>query len=246
MRRSRTGATACCLGILLLLAMAFAGSQAHAEAGAKWFVVNAKGELVEVKSGGLTPSIQLTSVEANERLLTKIAGISVEKKCTGYELRNAKLEGEGKISSNTKVRFTGCVVLLNGVVTPACEPHTGAEKGVLESKATKGLLVLHKLASGEKDAIVQVEPTEGETFMVVELGAECAIGNKVPIIGKITLKDCENHLTTEQAVHLVEEGPLTEVWVISKTAEHKIVFDGSALGELGGEHKGLKVSGMPG
>jgi len=219
----------------------------QAEKGAKWNVVNTKGELVEVKSGGLLPTMRLVEVEAGESLLTKIAGVAVQKKCTGYELLGAKLEGEGKIASGVKVRSTGCLFVVNGKVSAPCEPHSpGLENGILESTAAQGLLVLHKLASGTLDSVVRIEPAVGETFMFIETGPECAIGEKVPLIGKLTLKDSQNELTTEKSTHLFEQGPLSEVWLLSKTPEHMVTFDGTAFGELSGEHKGLKVSGTPG
>jgi hypothetical protein len=132
-------------------------------------------------------------------------------------------------------------MILNGKVTAACEPHTGAEKGVLESNAGKGLLIL---SGGE--GVVRVEPASGEVFMVVETSSECAVGSKIPVIGKFTIKDSKGELTTEAVTHLVQEGPGTEMWLISKTAEHKVIVDGSAIGGLVGAHSGLKASGLPG
>lgn len=236
------GFCALILGLVAVLA-----GPAQAEVGAKWAVVNSKGELVEVKSGGLLPTIRLTEVESGEKILSKIVGIKIEKKCKGYELLGAKLEAEGKVSSGAKVRFTECVLLLNGVVSSACTPHTpGQPAGTLESTAANVLLVLHKLEGGTLDPIIRITPSAGETFMTVETGPECAVGEKIPVIGKITMKDSQNELGVEKVTHLVEEGPLTEAWLISKTAEHKLTFDGSATGELSGEHKGLKFSGTPG
>jgi hypothetical protein len=251
MIRARLKLRALGLCALALGLMTFAAGATRAETGAKWNVVNTKGELVEVKAGGLLPTIGLTEVEAGETLLTEVSKIKVEKRCTGYELIGAKLEGEGKVGNGAKARFTGCKLFLKGVETKACTPHSpGSPEGTLESSNGKGLLVLHKLASGVLDPIVRVEPVVGELFMTVILGkegeSECAIGEKIPIIGKFTIKDSQNELTTEKAVHLVSEGLLTEVWLISKTAEHVIRFDGSAIGELAGEHKGLKASGTPG
>lgn len=244
LRLSRRGLGLCALTFSLTV---LAAGAAQAETGAKWNVVNAKGELVEVKAGGLLPSIRLKEVEAGETLLTQVAGIKIEKKCTGYELLGAKLEAEGKIGAGVKTRFTGCKFILNGKVSSACEPHTnGQGKGVLESTAAKGLLVLHKLTNGVLDPIVRIEPVLGETFMILETGEECAIGEKMTMFGKLTLKDAQNELTTEKVVHLVEEGPLTEMWFLTKTPEHLVKFDGSATGELSGEHVGLKVSGTPG
>jgi hypothetical protein len=236
------GLCALTLGLTALTA-----TPVEAETGAKWSVVNAKGELVEVKSGGLLPSIRLVEVEAGESMLTKIAGSTIAKKCTGYELLGAKLEAEGKVANGVKVRGTGCSFIVNGKISKPCEPHSpGQEKGILESTAARGLLVLHKLASGTLDSLIRIEPVEGETFMFIETGPECAIGEKVPLIGKLTLKDSQNELTTEKTTHLIEQGPLSEVWLLNKTPEHLVTFDGTAFGELSGEHKGLKFSGTPG
>jgi len=247
MTRSKPQLKAFGLCALILGLTALPAGIAQAEVGAKWSVVNSKGELVEVKKGGLTPSIKLVEVEAGESLLTKVAGISVAKKCTGYELIGAKLEAEGKVASGVKVRGTGCTFILNGTISKPCEPHSpGQAKGVLESNAAKGLIVLHKLASGTLDSLVRIEPVEGEVFMFIETGPECAIGEKVPLIGKLTLKDSQNELATEKTTHLIEQGPLSEVWLLNKTPEHLVTFDGTAFGELSGEHKGLKFSGTPG
>jgi len=91
-----------------------------------------------------------------------------------------------------------------------------------------------------------LEPSEGTFFMTLETGEECAIGEKIPILGKLYIKDCENRFEKHQVIHLIEEGPLSEMWVISKTAEHKVKLDGSALVSLTGAHAGLAWGAMPG
>ncbi len=66
------------------------------------------------------------------------------------------------------------------------------------------------------------------------------------MIGSLTLKDCENLALTHLVEHLVEQfTPLTELWTISKTTEHKATLLGSAWAFLTGEHEGLKWSGDP-
>jgi hypothetical protein len=59
-------------------------------------------------------------------------------------------------------------------------------------------------------------PDTSETYATLEFGAECAIGEKVPVIGKLRYKDCENLALTHLVKHLVEVGPLTDLWTISK------------------------------
>ena len=66
----------------------------------------------------------------------------------------------------------------------------------------------------------------------------------MPLIGRLTLS--VSNLGNEEAAHLFTQGPLTELWLISKTEEHKVTLDGSGMLELAGEHKGLTWSGVPG
>ena len=130
---------------------------------------------------------------------------------------------------------------------PACEPHTGTKKGVILSNLSKGLIVLHELKpSGEKDALVRLEPVVGETFVTVETAEECSIGEKIPIIGKLYIKDCENRFKDDTlSDHLIEQGPLTELWAFNKTTEHIANIDGSALVHLVAEHLDLPWAGLP-
>jgi len=274
MVRSRLGLKALALCGLVLGLMAFIVSAAQAEAGAKWNVVKAgTSELIEVKEGGLLPFVGIKEIEklkeANGEevkhavLLTKIAGVKVEFLCTGAELTGTKLEKSGSLTSGGKVKFTGCLTKLNGATSAPCEPKAGGtEAGVIVTGPGKGLLVLHvvKETVGGKEVelkipITRIEhvpagkegetATEKETLAVIELGKECSIGNKVPVIGKLTLED-PGGVTTESVDHLIKEGPLTELWTISKTAEHVATIDGSALVALTEEHTGLKWNGIPG
>jgi len=239
MVRSRLGLKALGLCALVLGLMAFVASGAQAETGADW-LVEGKG----VNASGLNPSVGIKEIEnKTATLLTKIAGTEVEYLCTGAELSGAKLEANGSVTNGGTVRFTGCVAFLNKKLNAACEPKNNfTENGVISTKPGKGLLVLHKLANGTIDAITRIEAKEGETLAVIE-NKECAIGSKVPVIGKLTLYDAA--LTTESVDHLITQGPLTELWTISKTAEHVANIDGTALVRLTGGHLGLKWSGKP-
>jgi len=216
--------------------MAFMASTTFAETGAHIWVVNNQGQLVELSvTGGA--ELDTTGV-----LLTKIAGVKVEFSCTAGSAIGLKTEANGTIGKGAKIRFTGCTTKLNGVLSSACEPRVGAEKGVITTNAGHGLVVLHKLGSGTIDPLVSVLPDVGETIVTLEMGEECSIGEKVPVIGKGTLKDCEGLFASHLVKHLAEAGPLTELWVISKTVEHQAVIDGSAWVFLTGEHAGLKFS----
>jgi hypothetical protein len=123
-----------------------------------------------------------------------------------------------------------------------CQAKTEGVAGVIVTKKGHGLIILHKLESGAIDELTEIKPDEGETFATIESGAECAIGAKVNVIGKATLRDCL--VFKEFAVkHLVEIGPLTELWTISKTTEHVATILGSSWAFLTGAHLGLKWAG---
>ncbi len=107
------------------------------------------------------------------------------------------------------------------------------------SKRFHGLIVLN----GSHEELTEIKPDEGETFATIESGAECAIGEKIPVIGKIFFKDCLGQFKTHVVEHLWEFGPGTELWAISKTEEHKLTILGSFWAFLEGVHAGLKWAG---
>lgn len=243
MIQSKKRATTSRLGLLGLCVMAFASmvlsaSTAQAEVGAKWLVLTSNGVLKTDLAASFGVEAETTQV-----MHTKIVGVSVLFECTKVEGVGTTSGSEGKVSG--KARYSGCITKLNGVTSAACEPRTGTEKGVITQNASHGLLILFELAGGVKDDIVKVLPDTGETFVTIQMGEECALGEKVPVLGKMTLKDCENLGLTHLVKHLWEVGPGTELWVISKTAEHTITVLGSSWVFLTGAHLGLKFSGDP-
>jgi hypothetical protein len=204
----------------------------YKEVVASW---NVKGTPVSTK---LLPALSVTEVEGgSESILSEVLKQKFEKLCTGMELIGAKLEPEGKITSGAKVKFTGCIIKLNGKISPPCEPHTGAEKGVIVTKPAKGLLYL----DGEEGALF-IEPVSGETLVTVELGEECSIGEQIPLFGRLVLNIPK--YGTEATTHLLTGSSISELWLISNTAEHKVTLDGSGVVALSGEHKGLEWSGQ--
>jgi hypothetical protein len=259
---------------LLLGLMAFATS-AQAEPTAKWAILKANNELVTIANPALDPKgigdtllpeIQVKEIEElkDEKdpgkhlvLHTKVAGVSVLILCAKMELENAdgtglpKLLLEGKVLG--RIKFTECLIKLNGVTTAACKPHSpGAASGTILTLLIEGLIKLHELADKTKDDIVLFigENKEGkleEHFVTLELGEECAIGETLPVKGWFSIKDCQNLFLSHQVDHLVEEfAPLTLLYVLSHTEEHKAQILGSVVLALAGEHKGLKWSGLPG
>jgi hypothetical protein len=74
----------------------------------------------------------------------------------------------------------------------------------------------------------------------------CSIGEKLPVSGTLYVKDAGGNFEVEEKSHLLEEGPLTELWVLNKTTEHKATLDGSASLSPAGEHLGREWSGLGG
>ncbi len=254
MIRSRLGLLGLCAVVLGV--MAFSASAAQAEVGAKWLILTSGGV---VKTGEeLNAEIKGEIEKEDAALLTKILGIGVRILCTSGTLNGKpKLIGEGKISEG-KVSFSGCKTFLteSGKAEkefPECKPHSkGAAAGTVETELGLGEIVLHILEpSGTKDELTLIHPApvegkESTRFVTLEMESTCPIGEKVPVSGELFLKDCESAFLTHLPTHLVEEGPLTELWVLNKNAEHKATIDGSAKISLAGAHAGLSWGGMPG
>jgi hypothetical protein len=251
------------LGLCVSGLMAFGATGAQAEVGAKWLILTSGGVL---KTGAeLHASINLKT-DATMIFHSEILKIKSLFLCTTIELLNAKLQEEGIIGNTvvtnettklkegrgSQIKFSGCTTDLNGTVSPACTPEDPVGgKGTVISKLGHGLLKLHELAIDKvKDDIIKVLPDTGETFATINtgpaVGNECPIGTSVPVIGSLVFRDCENLALTHLVEHLLEGfTPLTEMWTISKTTEHKSMALGSAWAFLTGEHVGLKWSGDP-
>jgi hypothetical protein len=188
------------------------------------------------------PATAEAKAEKTLSLKSEISGTKVEFSCVAIGASKAPMLEAGGKGSGT-LRFSGCQTLLNGVVSTSCEPLAGGtEKGVIASKALNGLLTLHEGST----SLLRVQPVEGETFGIVEMGKLCAIGTKVPVIGSFYAKDSGGELEVEKKSHVLETGPLTELWVISKTTEHKATAGGSVGLSLIGEHLGMLWSGLGG
>jgi hypothetical protein len=237
--RSKTGLTVLC-GLVLGL-MAFTGSTAQAEVGAHLWTVDANGQLKDLSVVILSkkdPIIALT-------FSTKIAGSSIVFTCTEIELKGALSEANGTIGKGAKLRYSGCTTKINGTTSAPCQPNNeGKEKGVITTKGIHILIRLDVLGDGTRHDVEEVLPDEGETLATVETGEECSIGTKIPLIGKVMYKDCQNEFLVHKVEHLLEV-LLSEVWAISKTAEHVVTLGGSFIDYLGGAHTGLKWSIQP-
>lgn len=217
----------------LLALVVFGTSASQAEKGANW-MVNGKSVTAE-----LLPEVVIAEVVSKDMtlLFTTKGGTKVELLCEGATFIGAKLETEGKVGGGNKVKFGGCTMKLNGVVSKACEPHTGAEKGVLVSTALKGLIVL----TASKEPVVLFEPVSGTTFLDVELSEECTIGELCAITGKNSIKDVNGEWAVEKVSHVVEQGSISALSVLGVPAS----VDGQGVLKLGGSHAGIKWSGVP-
>jgi hypothetical protein len=271
MVRSRLGLKALGLCALVLGLMAVAAGTAQAEPTATWNLINAKGELLKVgnPSDTLLPEVEITEVEELKVapvgkhlvLLTKSGANSIALLCKTAKLENAagtglpKLLLEGKILG--KAEFGECTFAVNGVIQNVCKPHTpGKPEGTILTELAEGLIVLHELAGGVKDATVLLTPenAKGElvgNFVKITLGvegaSECSVGEFLPVGGELIIWDClgDTSFKTEAVTHLVEEfKPLPKLWAFK--ADNPATIDGSVIVGLAGEHKGLKWAGLPG
>jgi hypothetical protein len=238
MLQSKRGAKALGLCALALGLIALYTSASQAEKGANWKINGAN------VTEGLLPTVLLSEVLNKDMiLLTKVAGQKVELLCTKAQFIGAKLETEGKVAAGNKTKFEGCVMRINGTISEACKP---GGTGSFESNTLKGLLVLHELGSGVKDTLILFEPVVGTAFVTIKLGEECAIGESCTISGVSTVKDAENKFGVEAVEHIVEQGPLSKLWINTDTPEHAATIDGAAKLALSGAHAGMKWSGTPG
>lgn len=221
--------------------VALTTSSVQAEAGASWNLVTAEGKLIPVTKE-LLPTVAMTEIQTKDMqlLFTTGGGTKVEFLCTSANFINARLETNGTIGGENITEFKNCVTYLNGILSKSCEPHTGSEKGVVRSKPLRGLLKLYELKSGEKDAIVLFEPVTGTTFLTIELGEECIIGESCAVTGKNSVKGASGKFSEETVAHSVEQGPLNELLAGGRSAS----VDGIGVLTLSGAHEGMKWAGL--
>jgi hypothetical protein len=235
--RARRAVGLCAITVGL---MALSVSIAHAEAGAKWLILNA----AETTKTELLATIGFKEfLGGSGTFKTRIAGAEVKFRATGAELIGLGLEPEGKLTVGGKIKFTGVQTFLNGALSAVCLPNEplGAPDIVVTEKL-KGELVLHTGGVG----VVKIEPEVGNVLARIHFGEECPLPELVPIIGKAFLKDplgISNLLVEHEAVEL---SALTALWAISETVEHRGILEGGAVIRLTGAHFGLKWSGIPG
>jgi hypothetical protein len=247
MIRPRVGSKILGLCALVLGLMAFASTAANAEVGSFW---GYKSGMNLLQFGALEPGLE-TALENNHgALLTMIGGVPVEILCTAITAVNMKLKAVGKVLG--KLLFHGCRIKINGIESKACEPKEGANNGLIETVTLEGLIRLHLLGGGVRDETVlfkrdPIQEAKLEVMATLKMGEECSLPEVIPIGGKFSVKDCENAFLTHKLFHLAEAfAPLTYLWVISDTVEHRATLDGSVLVGLLSPHAKLEWAGTPG
>jgi hypothetical protein len=247
MNRAKLGLLGLCAVVLGL--MAFNTSSAFAEETANWLILMENGEVLT--GAQLTAALNV-SKDTLPILHTKILGFTVLYECNKIEAINANLLKKGTVAKEfnaegkpvgAQIKFSECITIIGGEKNALCAPKIEGVAGVIITNKSHGLIVLHE---GGTVTLLSILPDEGETFVTIESEKGCPIGTKVPIIGKMHLKDCENAFLTHKVIHLTEIGPLTELWAISKTEEHKATILGSAFAFLIGAHLNRPFSGHAG
>jgi hypothetical protein len=254
MTRSRLGLMGLCAVIFGVMAM----SASSAQAALSWLVLNSAGTTATELKAELVGEKDSEHITLLSKLLS--GGINVAITCTNFELIGVNLEVGGLLTTGGKVKFTGCEAYEKAPLTTAlaCKVHSaGQAVGVVESLKGKGGLVLHEIKVGEKEVLTKIEPEVGTTFATF-LTEGCSLPESNPVNGVLYVKDCEalknekgealpcdKNALVHSVKHLIEQGPLTSLWVGKDTAEHlETSVIGSAWIKLAGAHAGLKWSAM--
>jgi hypothetical protein len=227
------------IGALLALAMLPGVAQASLFT---WIVLDSGGTALESLKAELG-----TEVDSKDlTLLTHISGLTVAITCTGSKLIGINLEAEGKLTEGGRARFEGCEAYGKGSLEEALKckiSSAGTGTGIVETGQLKGELLLHELAGGGTELLTKVEPKEGTTLAVL-LTEGCVLPEANSLHGKLFVKNSESKGEAHAIKHLVEQGPLTSLWVGEDSKEHlETSIDGSMWVVLSGAHKGLSWAG---
>jgi hypothetical protein len=203
--------------------MAFFAAGAQAEAGAAWMV----------NGSNITSNVEVEAAsESATTILESIGSSTVAILCKKLVVDDGLLEPGGKGSGT--LLFSLCETFIAKKLSTACKPK---EPIVAEALS---LLVLHELAGGTKDDLVEFFPHAGKSFTNIHFSELCTLevneGAGVPITGHILVKDCQKALLTEQATHLIEEDATstTELKLGMFYGVHPVTLDGSAILKLVG------------
>jgi hypothetical protein len=235
-KRYLFGFCAVIVGVISLLA-------STAQAALSWLILNSAGTTATELKAELVAEKDTSDIT----LLTKELGLKIAITCTNIELPGFNLEVSGKLTEGGKIKLTGCEAYGKGTLEEAlgCHIHsTGQPSGTILSNELKGELVSHEVKGGGRRRLWRIiARILGALFNA--LSEECAIPESNAISGELFLQDCEAKEVTHAVKHLLEQGPLTSLFVGKDTAEHlETSLDGSFWVKLGGAHAGLKWSAM--
>jgi hypothetical protein len=220
---------------LVIALMAFGATAAQAEPGAYWLVNGAD------VGKSLLPGVQARKDTTHITFLVKVGVSTADILCSEVKLAGAKLHELGRFTG--KMHYEGCVTILNGNPANNCKPKSpGATVGLIETNALDGLLKLHASADGTKHEQLELKPTVGTTFVTIELGALCAVGNKFDVTGKLLFEDGSSEGLVDKIEHLFEEGPLSALL----RGPNQMTIDGGFWMFLTGEHEGMTFAGHAG
>jgi len=247
MIRTKLGLLGLCAVVLGMMAMS-AGSAQGATTLFSWLILNAAKTVATDLLALLTGKTDSTHLTLDG----EVAGLKIAVTCTNFTLKGVHLVPGGKLNETGKVVFTGCKVYKVAPLTEEykCTVKTvGAAAGTVETNAGKGELVLHEVKAGVKEVLTKVEPLTGleGNFATLRFeGAECVLPELNQVHGTLYLKDCLGFATTHKLEHLVEQGPLTSLYVGGHSAKQLEITRilGSAWISLTGEHAGRDWSAM--
>lgn len=240
--RLRIRTLGACALVFSLAALWISDAQAE-NTGGSWTYLNAASQLKTFEGLLAEPKID-GEIDTTVVLHSEVFDSTME---VLYECKDlGAIEGALKSNGVTlgKVFFRNCVTFLNGALSTACKP----QLGVIITNLIKAQMLLHKLANGTKDKILIAEGENSSggsisTLASIESTPACALGIKVPVGGRFAIEP--SNPTTHEVKHLLKEfSPLTHLWILSDTAEHKANLLGSGWAFLSENHIGLQWAGL--
>ncbi len=243
MLQTRLGLKALGLCALVMGVMAIGTTgAAQAETGACWGYINPT--TLELKCFNKELEAKPLFELENKTGTLLIANQTFAVLCTGLEFdEGGQLSENGTILLG-RIKFSGCVTLIKGVISKPCEPFNGTEKGVILTEKGEGLIKLHELtATKELEPTVLIKPDIKEgNLAIIHTGPECSVGEEIIIKGELVLWDCKGKTSFQEhkLVHLVEEFPGLK---LMKVGANSATLDGSANVTLASPHNLLKWAG---
>jgi hypothetical protein len=222
---------------------AFYAIPAQAETGAKWLVLNAGKLLTDAEIDANKEKLEASAENGTFSLLSSIAKLELEIKCSTVSLIDALLAANGSLKKGMKIKLAECKLFkrASGTLTEEitnCKPHSpGSPLGTIESNSLHALLQLYKLANEKVDDVILILPDNEETneFFHTEWSFNCIVGEIFSTFGKLALSDCSGEGRTHQVTHLLSEfEPLTKLYMAGEAEEREpnTRTDGSLIAKL--------------